>query len=197
MISTFTVFIDANVFFGARLRSLVLFMAQSNMFRARWSERVHEEWMRNLIAKRRDIDWSKLETIRDFMNEAVPDSLVAGYEDLIPNLTLPDPDDRHILAAALKTRADMILTFNVRDFPTHIIEPFNIEIYHPDDFLQDLFGISKDLFIDFVREDFLHYKTPPLTFDRYIEDLRKAGVPKTAELISKLRILIEPGSSPS
>ena len=190
MISTFTVFIDANVFFGARLRSLVLFMAQSKMFRARWTEKVHEEWMRN-VAEKRQIDISKLEKIRGCMDRAVLNCLVTGYESLVENFQLPDPDDRHILAAAVKTRADMILTFNARDFPERVVEPLGIEICDPDEFLLDLFGISEELFIEYVKADFEHYKAPAIAFANYVEDLRKAGVPKTAKLIEELRILID------
>jgi predicted nucleic acid-binding protein len=191
MISTFTVFIDANVFFGARLRSLVLFMAQSKMFRARWTERVHEEWMRN-VAQKRNLDISQLEKIRTCMDRSVLNCLVTDYERLEQSFHLPDPDDRHVLAAAIKSGAELILTFNAKDFPTDVVEPLGIEICGPDEFLLDLFGISEELFIEHVKADFHHYKAPPLTFDAYIEALRKAGIPKTAALIEKLRILIEP-----
>jgi hypothetical protein len=126
------------------------------------------------------------------MDLAVPDCLVTGYQALETSFELPDPNDRHILAAAVKTRADVILTFNDRDFPAHVVEPLGIEISHPDDFLLDQFGISEELFIAYVREDFQHYKAPALTFENYVEDLRKAGVPKTAKLIEELRVLIEP-----
>lgn len=190
MISTFTVFIDANVFFGARLRSLVLFMAQSKMFRARWTERVHDEWMRN-VAEKRTIDMSQLEKIRACMDRSVLNCLVTGYEPLEQSFHLPDPDDRHILAAAVKSGADLILTFNAKDFPKDLVEPLGIEICDPDEFLLDLFNISEDLFIEHVKADFHHYKAPPLTFDAYIEALRKADVPKTAALIERLRVLIE------
>lgn len=191
MTSTFTVFIDANVFFGARLRSLVLFLAQSKMFRARWTDKVHEEWMRN-VAEKRNIDILRLEKIRTLIDRSVLNCLVTGYEGIEASLDLPDPDDRHILAAAVKTRADMILTFNDRDFPAHIVEPLGIEICHPDEFLLDQFGISEELFIAYVRADFQHYKAPAMTFGNYVEDLRKAGVPKTAQVINELRVLIEP-----
>jgi len=191
MISTFTVFIDANVFFGARLRSLVLFMAQSKMFRARWTERVHDEWTRNVLSKR-NVDVEKLEYIKSCMNRSVLNCLVTGYEPLEQSFQLPDPDDRHILAAAIKTRADLILTFNAKDFPEDVVGPLGIEICNPDDFLLDLFGISEELFIGHVKADFEHYKAPKIAFDNYVADLRKAGIPKTADLIEKLRVLIEP-----
>jgi predicted nucleic acid-binding protein len=120
VISTFTVFFDANVFFGARLRSVIVTLAQTGLFRARWSDDVHREWMRAVVEKRPDLTLEKLEPTRRAMDRAVPDCLVAGYEPLIPSLTLPDPDDRHVLAAAIAARASVIVTFNVTDFlPPH------------------------------------------------------------------------------
>jgi hypothetical protein len=90
MISTFTAFFDANVFFGARLRSLVLELSKSGLFRARWSEHVHDEWIAAVLAKRADIDPIKLRVVRQLMNEAVPDCLVTGYEELIFKPSRPE-----------------------------------------------------------------------------------------------------------
>ena len=61
-----------------------------------------------------------------------------GYEDLIEGLHLPDPDDRHVLAAAIRGRTDVIVTANVRDFPPEILTPFEIEAQHPDEFVMHL-----------------------------------------------------------
>jgi predicted nucleic acid-binding protein len=191
MISTFTILIDANVFYGARLRSLVLYMAQTKMFRARWSEEINDEWVRN-IHQNQAIALDKLKHVRDLVNASVLDCLVTGYKPLEAGLNLPDPGDRHVLAAALKTRADIIVTFNVKDFPASVLSPLGIEAKHPDDFLQDLFGISADIFIGALQEDFIHYRAPPLTFDQYVAGFQKAGVPKTASLIESLRVLLEP-----
>ena len=156
MISTFTVFIDANVFYGQRLRSLVIYLAQTKMFRARWSEKVHDEWTRNL-AKKNNIDIAKLDKTRALMNIAVPDASVSGYEMLEQSFDLPDLNDRHVLAAAVLTRADIIVTFNTKDFPLGILEPLRLSAIHPDTFLQDCFGISERLFIDAVQKYFSHY----------------------------------------
>ncbi len=72
------------------------------------------------------------------MNDAVRDCLVTGYEDLIASLSLPDPDDRHVLAAAIRADADVIVTYNLKDFPAETLAPFDIEAQHPDDFLVSL-----------------------------------------------------------
>ena len=51
------------------------------------------------------------------MDEHVPDCLVTGYEPLISGLSLPDADDRHVLAAAIHVGASLIITYNLSDFP--------------------------------------------------------------------------------
>lgn len=189
MIATFTAFIDANVFFGARLRSLLLFLSQTKMYRARWSERVHQEWIAAVAAKH-GIDPAKLHTTRQLMDTAVPDALVTGYEQLEAGIKLPDERDRHIVAAASLARADVIVTFNLKDFPAEVLKSLRLEACHPDQFIQDLFGISAELFTGAVKLDFEHYVQPRLLFGDYVDSFRKAGVPETAELLEKLRVII-------
>jgi predicted nucleic acid-binding protein len=109
--------------------------AVTDLFRARWSDAIHDEWIRNVLKDRPDLSAEQLERTRELMNAHVRDCLVTGYESLIPSLTLPDPDDRHVLAAAIRCGADVIVTFNVKDFPDDALKPFGIEAQHPDDFL--------------------------------------------------------------
>lgn len=190
MISTFTAFIDTNVFYGARLRSLVLYVAQTKIFRARWSDDIHEEWIRNLLKNRQDLKPEDLDRTRALMNAAVPDCLVEGYEGLIPALALPDEDDRHVLAAAIVTRANVIVTFNEKDFPEDAIAAYRLHTKHPDDFLVDAFELAPEEFVDAVRRDFPHYGAPPLVYEDYIDSLAKAGIPQTAKLLRQFKILM-------
>src|ERR1700744_2798665 len=117
MMSTATAFIDSNVFYGARLRSLVRFLAQTGLFRPRWSDDVHREWISNLLEHRPDLKASDLDRTRALMDAAVPDGIVDNSAHLIDALDLPDPDDRHVLAAAIKCSAGLIVSFNEKDFP--------------------------------------------------------------------------------
>ena len=121
--ATFTVIYDANVLYPAPLRSILMFLAQTELFRARWTLDIHEEWIRNLLLKRQDLSREKLEALRDMMIEAIPDSLVTGYEPAIDGLKLPDLDDRHVLAAALRANAEIIVTANLKDFPAESLLP--------------------------------------------------------------------------
>jgi predicted nucleic acid-binding protein len=196
MLSTFTAFFDSNVFFKARLRSLILWIAQAGLFRARWSEKVHEEWIRSVVqraqSQNKDITVESLEPVRDAMNEAILGCLVDQYEPLIDTLKLPDPNDRHVLAAAITARADVIVTFNLKHFPIQILSQFNIHAKQPDDFLLDVENIDPEVFLKKVEADWKHYCKPPLTFSDYLESLKKAGVPMLAERLNHVRILFDP-----
>lgn len=192
MISTFTAFFDANVFYGSRLRSLMLYAAQTKLFRARWSERIHDEWTRNLLLNRPELSVEKLAEVRRLMNAAVPDCVVTGFEPLIEGIDLPDPDDRHVVAAAIVARADVIVTFNQKDFPEEALEPFHLHTEHPDDFLLDAFGLGPDEMSEQIICDYLHYRNPKITFRDYRASLEKAGTPRFARFIEPLEVLVPP-----
>lgn len=114
---TFTAFLDASVLYPAPLRDLLLELAVSDLYRAKWSNAVHGEWINALLRSRDDLTRERLERTRDLMNAHVRDALVTDFDQLIGILELPDPDDRHVLAAAIKGRADLIVTANLKDFP--------------------------------------------------------------------------------
>lgn len=140
--ATLVAFYDANVLYPAELRNLLMRLAMTGSFRAKWSADVHEEWISNLLKNRPDLTRKQLERTRALMDKHAIAALVAGYKDLIPGLQLPDPDDRHVLAAAIRGGADVIVTMNGRDFPEESIGRFGIEAQHPDDFIHSLFGVS-------------------------------------------------------
>ena len=171
----------------------MLTLAQTGLFRARWSEYVHEEWMRAVVAKRPDIAMEQLQKTRLAMDNAVLDCLVGGYEGLIASLSLPDRNDRAILAAAIVARASVIVTFNQKDFPQEALAPFGIHTRHPDEFILDVESLDEIAFLDAVTLDLNHYAAPPISLDDYAEQLRKAGAPRTADHLLKLRILLEYG----
>jgi predicted nucleic acid-binding protein len=113
----FTVIYDANALFPAPLRDLLIGVAQTGIARARWTEQILDECFRNILARRPDLSESSLRRTRELMNRAIRDVLVTGHEALLPDACLPDPNDRHVLAAAVRAGAQVIVTFNLRDFP--------------------------------------------------------------------------------
>jgi predicted nucleic acid-binding protein len=133
---------DANILYPAPLRDLFIRVAQAGLVRARWTETIHEEWIRNVLKDNPRLSAERLARTRTLMNEAVRDCLVTGYEDLIQSLSLPDPDDRHVLAAAIRAGAGVIVTYNLTDFPAETLARFDIEAQHPDDFLVGLLDLA-------------------------------------------------------
>ncbi len=140
--ATFAAFYDANVLYPAELRNLLMHLALTGLFRAKWSAEVHEEWISNLLEKRPDLKREQLNRTRALMDKHATDALVTGYEALIPGLQLPDPNDRHVVTAAIHGRADVIVTMNLKDFPSSVLAAFGIEAQHPDEFILHLLNLS-------------------------------------------------------
>ena len=154
---------DANILYPAPLRDLFIRLAQAGLVRARWTETIHDEWIRNVLKDNPRLSAERLARTRSLMNEAVRDCLVTGYEDLIESLSLPDPDDRHVLAAAIRASADVIVTYNLTDFPADTLARFDIEAQHPDDFLVCLLDLAPGVVCAAVKRQRESLRNPPKT----------------------------------
>ena len=110
------------------------------------------------------------------MNEHILDSIVTDYEDLIPTITLPDGDDRHVVAAAIRGKADVIVTFNLKDFPSSVLADYKIDVQHPDVFLQHLLDLNERLVCATVRQQRLDLRKPPKPADEMLNTLEAQGL---------------------
>lgn len=178
--ANFIALYDANVIYPAALRDLLMRLALTDLYRAKWSNDIHNEWIRNLLAKRPELDPKDLERTRDLMNLHVRDSLATGYQDLIPALELPDPDDRHVLAAAIVSNADVIVTFNLRDFPAEALAAYGIEAQHPDEFVMHLVDLNETAVLEAVKRQLAALKKPAVTSDMLAGRLRDQGLAEFA-----------------
>lgn len=132
--SRYTVILDANVLYPQLLRDTLLSLAGENLYHARWSATINDELVRNLVKNKPEITDS-LPALVKLMCDSVPDSLVTNYENLAGNIELPDLNDRHVVAAAIAGHADAIVTFNLKDFPLAVLQPYGVEVQHPDEFI--------------------------------------------------------------
>jgi PIN domain len=179
---------DACVLYPAPLRDLLMHLACTGMVHARWTDAIHEEWIRNLLANRPDLTRAQLEHTRALMERAVPDGLVRGYEPLIPTLTLPDADDRHVLAAAITAGAERIVTSNGVDFPHTALEPYGISAVHPDPFVAELFDAAPETVATAVRNQRRLLKNPPVTVAALTDTLLRLGLHQT---VARLRTVTD------
>jgi predicted nucleic acid-binding protein len=189
-VAVFTALFDANVLYPAPTRDLLLELATTGLFRARWTNDIHDEWVHNLLKDRPDLDPARLARTRNLMDTAVPDALVTGHRGLIDGLTLPDPDDRHVLAAAIVGRADVIVTANLKDFPAEALAPHGIEAQHPDTFLIHQRSLSEHLFLESARKVRRRMVKSPKSPDEYLAILEKAGLVLIAAELAKTKKLL-------
>lgn len=181
---------DASVLYAAPLRDLLLELALFDLFHAKWTERIHDEWISHLLANRPDVTAAQLARTRALMHAHVRDGLVEDYEALIETLTLPDPDDRHVLAAAIKGHADIILTFNLADFPAAILAPYGLEAQHPDRFFGSLLDLDSAAVCAAARRVRARLRLPPLDVVAYLAALKRCGLPATAASLRALQTLL-------
>lgn len=183
MTTKFSVFYDACTLYPAPLRDLLMQLSLTTIFRAHWSNQVHEEWIFNLLKKNSKLKREQLERVKNLMNKYAPDSLVEGYEFLIDSIVLPDLNDRHIVAAAYHSRSDVIVTFNLKDFPEKNLVKYNLRAQHPDDFLIHTFDLNPQLVISAIREIRQRLRNPPKSKKEYLDILRRQNIPKFVDLI--------------
>lgn len=186
----FTALLDACVLYPAPVRDLLIETANTHVYRARWSPHIHEEWIAAVLRTNPNATAEALARTRTLMDQTVPDALVTGYDDLIESLDLPDPNDRHVLAAAIAGRADVIVTANLKHFPDEALEPYGIEVQHPDEFLMHQSDLNHDAFLRCVKRIRSRLVNPPVTAEQYIESLRRCQLSLVAEMIQAVRGLI-------
>lgn len=182
----FTVIYDANVFFPAPLRDLLIRVALTGVVRARWTDAILDECFRNLLAQRPDLSEESLRRTRELMNRAIRDGLVTGYEPLIDGISLPDLDDRHVLAAAVRAGAQTIVTFNLKDFPNSALEPLGIEAKHPDEFILEVINLASGAVASAVMEQARSLRNPPRSLADLLDTLANQGLTRS---VAKLREL--------
>jgi len=182
----FIVVYDACVLFPPSLRDLLVRIAQTNIVRARWSEDILDECFRSIRDKNPLVDATKLQRTRKLMVAAVRDCMVEGYRSLVNSIELPDRDDRHVLAAAIRAGPQAIVTFNTKHFPSDRLSKFDLEAKHPDEFLVDLLDLDEELVARLVLEQAAALKNPAHPVDAVLDRLEKLAITRAVARLRKL-----------
>ena len=179
-----TAVLDACVLYSAPLRDFWMNLAVQAVFQPKWTAEIQEEWIRSLLENRPSLKREHLERTQQCMERAGRDWEVPEYESVISSLTLPDPNDRHVLAAAIVSEASVIVTFNLSDFPKAALAPHGVRALHPDLFAFDLLEEDAEGFLAAVRRHRASLKNPSKSPDEYLETLRGTGLTRS---VAKLR----------
>ena len=177
---SFTVVLDACVLVPVTAADTLLRLAEREMYRPVWSERIITEAKRAVQRLHPELSAEQIDHRFRSMSEAFEDASVSGWESLESSIVLPDENDRHVVACALVAGADAIVTNNIRDFPAETLAPLNIEVIRMDDFLLDLFDLVPEEFAAVIREQASDAMHPPLSTRKVLDNLAAAGAPETA-----------------
>lgn len=163
---------------------MLLSFAHEGLFRARFTDDIMDEWTRTLICLKPHLETSVGQQ-EAMIREVFDECFVTGYQPIIPSLKLPCPGDRHVLAAAIRASAQVIVTENRRDFPAAVLEEYGIETFGADDMLvstYELYPSEAARALSRVRK---RYRTPAMTASEFLFDLTKSGLPKLAATLRR------------
>jgi hypothetical protein len=178
---------DACVLHPAPLRDLLVRIARTGVVRARWSEQILDECFRRILRQRPDLEPGALRRTRWLMKVAVPDCLVSGFEGLVSGLELPDPDDRHVLAAAIRAGAHAIVTANLKDFPRDALAPYRVVAIHPDAFVSSVIDVAPRLVLEVLSEQAAALRRPPLAVENLLQVLQGNGLVRSVAMLRTMR----------
>ena len=167
---------DACVLYPFHLRNVLIQCAFDGLVEARWTDDIHDEWIRNLAANTPALSIERLIATRDRMKAVLPDADVTDYRHLIPELRLPDPDDRHVLAAAIAGKASLIVTWNLKDFPTRDLASHGVASQSPDDFLTGLHATFPDALISSIKRARHNLRKTMPSAEAFIDGLQQSGL---------------------
>ena len=182
----FTAVIDACVLCSPLKRNLILSLAEAELFRVRWSDEIMDETEKAIttILEKKDYEDAaeRASQARRIMNLAFTDATVGDYERVGKEIgKLPDEGDRHVIAAAIKSKADIIVTENLKDFPRKVLAIYGIEAKSSDEFIADAINLNTSLAIDAIKRLRLRLKRPEKTSEVFLLDMEKTGLTQSAD----------------
>lgn len=176
--------LDTNVIYPIVIRDLLFWFAHYDLFTPKWSNHIFEEWER--VMKRKNVSPEAIAQRIKVANSAFPDALVKNYEGIIASLTLPDMNDCHVLAAAIKANANVIVTNNLKDFPEKYLDFFGLKAKSADDFLTDIIDLNPDHAVEAFKEMVLNRKNPKQDEFEVLKGLRNCNLTDTANYLHAL-----------
>lgn len=180
----FTCVLDTNVIYPLDVRDVLLWFAYFDLYTPKWSKTIFSELEEVML--RKGIARETITKQMGRMQEAFPDAMVHNYEELIGQLTLPDSKDCHVLAAAIKANANLIVTNNLKDFDQGYLSKFGLSAKSPDDFITDTIDLNQDRAVEAFNEMVANRTNPPLDQYQVLDILRARGLTNAANFLHSL-----------
>ncbi len=178
----FTAVLDTNIIYPIEIRDVLFWFAHYELFTPKWSNHIFDEWEK--VMKGKEVSEEEIKKRTNMANLAFPDAFVSNYEPL--TLTLPDLKDRHVMAAAIKTNANVIVTNNLKDFPEEYLATFGLSVKSADDFITDIIDLNHEKAVEAFRKLVLNRRNPDLDEFEVLNILRKNGLKDSADYLHSL-----------
>jgi predicted nucleic acid-binding protein len=178
--------LDASVLVPNALCDTLLRMAEAGFFRPLWSARILAEVRDAVLRVHPEITEERIARRLAAMDGAFADANVTGREAVTAGLDLPDPDDRHVVAAAIAGGGQAIVTFNLKDFPPEALAPAGVEPRHPDEFLLDQLDLRPSVALEVMTQQAADMTRPPSDLAGLLGRLERCGVPGFVEAVRRL-----------
>ena len=187
----YTALLDACVLYPLAMTDALMSLATAGLYAAKWTTRIETEWIGALEARRPDIK-GRLDVRRNQMRDAIPDWEVPelAWQACAGGLTLPDPDDVHVLAAALAGHVDCIVTANLKDFPIDAVGPLGIDVIHPDQFIVAQWDLDPLVAVAASKRMRARWKKPEATAEDFATAIERGGMPSSAQRLREALELI-------
>lgn len=184
----FRVVLDACVLVPIIKADLLLTFAEHHAYSPHWSERILQETVAAIpIVTEGRVTPERAGKRVGLMNAAFEDALIEGWEPLEAGIQgLPDPDDRHVVAAAVRGSAAAIVTDNLKHFPAEVLAPLGLHARSSDQFLLDLMSLNEARAVACVAQTADKRHNPAVSTEEYLGALARAGAPKFAREVAPL-----------
>ena len=183
----YTAILDACVLFPRLHRDILLSLADADLYTARWSAEIEKEWTKNYKKKYPD---AEIDYLLNCMRQAVPDALIVEYEEFIQSIQLPDPDDRHVVAAAIRGNADAIVTANIKDFPAAVLSKYDVEVQTPDQFVLNQVLLHPPRALSAIKRMRERWDRPAMSALNMVDLFEQRSLPQTAAHLRDMLDLI-------
>lgn len=180
----FTCVLDTNVIYPIEIRDLLFWFAYYDLYTPKWSKHIFDEWIE--VMKKKGVSSDAIDKRTENANMAFPDAMVDNYESLIAGLELPDPKDCHVLAAAIKTNANIIVTNNLKHFPKECLSSYGLSAKSADDFLTDTIDLNQDKALRSFLKLVQNKTNPDLDHYELLDRYRNLGLKNTADYLHAL-----------
>ncbi len=177
--SRYTAILDACVLFSRLQRDVLLSLAHANLYTARWTHEIEREWTSALVARYPEAS-SVIPSLLAQMREAIPDCIIVDYEPFIEGIELPDKNDRHVVAAAIRGNADAIVSMNTKDFPLSVLSKFDLELQTPDQFVLNQIMLHPPIALTAIKRMRLRWERPSFTASDMVDLFEKRHLAQTA-----------------